>query len=368
MVSRLVAVSIGVVLVAGALETYYRARARNADPHPVRGLYVLDQYTSHSLVPNLKRQTFNVYGADVNGQPSVKPFLVSTTSDGIRSARDVPVGRRPDSIRIMAMGSSFDFGFGVNDEDTWTAVLEQRLAAEKSFPAGVEVINGGMPGTHNVQFLIRYLSRLQKYRPDVVIIATGPPVPSGTIDMRQFTLPAPDPDFVAKSAFYIDRDGVLRAHVSQRPFWRWASSRSEFIKQMLIRVNVTRSNAEVAQAQTIAASDVDDSSLDPLFAFHERLRDQDVPLFVVIRETLLAFKGTPSPEEIMARKLARRGMPALNLRPLFDRADYRSYLVDDGHWNEAAHRMAADAIYAFLIEHKALVIDAARRHGSIASE
>jgi hypothetical protein len=363
---RLLAVLVGVSIVLGVLELYYRSVAEEEDLNAVRGLYVLDQYTSHSLKPNLRRVPMQIR-VKIGGDTVVKPFFVSTTSDGIRSARDVAVERKPNAIRIMVMGSSFDFGYGVNDEDTWAAVLENRLASDRIFPVAVEVINGGMPGTHNEQFLIRYLSRLQKYQADAVILATGPTVPSGSTDMRTYRLPAPDPDFAATSAFYIDGDGILRAHVTPAPLLRALSSRSQLVRQTLIRINVTRSNRELVEARTIAASEVHDSSLDPLVAFYERLRDQDVPLYVVIRETLLGNRDTPSPEEIMARKLERRGIPSLNLRPLFDRQDYGSFLVPDGHWNEAAHRMAADAIATFIAARRQEIADAARRHGWIAS-
>jgi len=364
-VGRVSAVLLGVTLVLGGLESYYRSRPDEANPHPIRGLYVLDQYSAYALAPNLKRKEFRVHGVATDYKPSVKPFFVSTTADGIRSAKDIVIPRRANTLRIVVMGSSYDFGFGVNDEDTWSAVLERTLAAKQTFPADVEVINGGVPGTHNVQFLIRYLSKLEKYHPDAVLIATGPNVPPGDIDIRSYTPPAPDPDYAARSDFYIDRDGVLRTHVSKNRFWRALSSRSDFVKQMLIRVQVTQNNAQVASAVAAAASDVDDSSLVPFVAFHDRLTARDVPLFVIIRETLLTNKETPSPEEIMTRKLERLGMPSLNLRPLFDVPDYRHFLVDDGHWNEQAHRMAAEAIAEFLAEQKPAILAAAARHGSI---
>jgi len=155
-VGRVSAVLLGVTLVLGGLESYYRSRPDEANPHPIRGLYVLDQYSAYALAPNLKRKEFRVHGVATDYKPSVKPFFVSTTADGIRSAKDIVIPRRANTLRIVVMGSSYDFGFGVNDEDTWSAVLERTLAAKQTFPADVEVINGGVPGTHNVQFLIRY--------------------------------------------------------------------------------------------------------------------------------------------------------------------------------------------------------------------
>jgi len=349
-------------LLVGGLELYYRGKQASVDPHPIRGLYVLDQYTGFSLKPSLYRKEFQVRGIDLKGVPSVKRFKVTTTSDGIRSAREFPIERRPGTLRIMAMGSSHTFGYGVGDEDTWPALLQRKLAEERPFPMDIEVINGAVPGTHSYMFIIRYLSRLKKYRPDVVLMETGPDVPWGGMNLAHLTLPEPDPDFEQKSGFYISEDGVLKSHVSLDPLWGPLSKRSALARKILIRIQTTRANAETTKAWADAVRTVDDSSLTPLIAFRDWLQKDSVLLLVVVRQTLHQFKERPTPEAILTRKLARRGIPALNLRPLFEPFEnQRTYLVDDGHWNEAGHQVVADAVFSFLRAEKDAVVAAAGR-------
>jgi hypothetical protein len=86
-----------------------------------------------------------------------------TNSRGLRD-REYPLARRPGVARIVVLGDSFTWGFGVNDDQIFTKVLERRLG-------GPEVINLGVTAFGTRQE-IEYLKRegLQ-YRPDTVILA-----------------------------------------------------------------------------------------------------------------------------------------------------------------------------------------------------
>jgi lysophospholipase L1-like esterase len=54
---------------------------------------------------------------------------------------DFPAGKRPAELRILALGDSFTFGFGVQLEDSWPQQLEALLRRERANP--VEVVNAG---------------------------------------------------------------------------------------------------------------------------------------------------------------------------------------------------------------------------------
>jgi len=346
------------------VEGYYRVKEKRepGNPgNPIKGLYVLDAYSGYTLRPSLRRREFVIHGTNTKGEPSVKTFYVSTTTDSIRSARELSVEHPPGVLRLMVMGSSFEFGYGVNDEDTFPAVLEKRLRVEAVFPLPLEVINGAVPGTHRVQFIYRYLSRLQKYDPDVVIMVTGPDIPWGKGDPSDLSLPKKDPDYEKNSPYYIDGEGVLRGHVSNSPFWRRASRVSAAVKHALIRVNTRASNTEALDAWVDAVKRVDDSSLTPIRGFNDILRQDSKLLMVVVRHMLHNLAERPTPQDVMVEKLARLGIPALNLRPLFEPFEgQRTYILDDGHWNEGGHQLVADAVYRFLAENKENVLRSAR--------
>ena len=82
-------------------------------------------------------------------------------------------GRDPDPEarpRVLALGDSSTFGYGVRGEETWAARLETALARE--LPRA-QVVNGGLIGSTIEQGWQRYLAVRERWRPDVVVLAFG---------------------------------------------------------------------------------------------------------------------------------------------------------------------------------------------------
>ena len=94
-------------------------------------------------------------------------FTVFTNNIGFRD-RDFTIHKAPGKYRILAVGDSFTFGWGVNIEKVWVKELEKRLN-EKGF--NVEIANLGLAGASSKN----YLSIVKKYapmlKPDLIIIA-----------------------------------------------------------------------------------------------------------------------------------------------------------------------------------------------------
>lgn len=83
--------------------------------------------------------------------------------------RDREIGAKPPATcRILGLGDSFSFGYGVNGEETFFKRLESRIRTVTGRP--VEVINGGVPAYSLIQeigFLKKYGMALQ---PDAVLV------------------------------------------------------------------------------------------------------------------------------------------------------------------------------------------------------
>lgn len=94
-------------------------------------------------------------------------FLVSTDANGLRVPRhDVD---KPDGVkRVMTLGCSTTFGWGVDDAQSYPARLESRIKAAGH--SDWEVINGGQPGYTSFQGLWLWDRTLKDYDPDVVLI------------------------------------------------------------------------------------------------------------------------------------------------------------------------------------------------------
>lgn len=86
---------------------------------------------------------------------------------GIRSNGDSAMDQDPPGERpILAVGDSYAFGYEVKDEETWPAILEQRI--------GRRVINGGVIAYGMDQTLLRMRQMIDRYQPDTVVFGFIP--------------------------------------------------------------------------------------------------------------------------------------------------------------------------------------------------
>lgn len=94
-------------------------------------------------------------------------FRVTTDENGLRYPIH-DVDKKADAFRIMTLGCSTTYGWGVDDADSYPARLE--LLARASGHPSTEVINGGQPGYTSFQGLWLWDEVLKYYEPDVVLI------------------------------------------------------------------------------------------------------------------------------------------------------------------------------------------------------
>jgi lysophospholipase L1-like esterase len=152
--------------------------------------------------------------------PNRSAFLmgvpVSINSAGLRDG-EYSLAKPPGVYRIMMLGDSTTFGWGVRQEDTAAKFLERKLNGNS--PAGfdkVEVMNTGVGNYDTVQEVTYYETIGYKYQPDLVVLV--------------FFINDPEPVPVEKKSFLIDRsyliafatnrfDGALR-HAGVRPDWK----------------------------------------------------------------------------------------------------------------------------------------------------
>ena len=97
---------------------------------------------------------------------------VATNALGMRGP-EVASPKPPGTVRVLALGDSFTWGWGAAQRDTYPAQLEELLRARLRGGAGaphVEVVNGGVSGYGTVQELL-WLDRLgPALAPDVVVL------------------------------------------------------------------------------------------------------------------------------------------------------------------------------------------------------
>ena len=114
-------------------------------------------------------QVTDVRGGPVPGEflwarhPLVRRFSPFVRDHIFRSG-PVHEPRDPGSFRIVALGSSSTFGYGVGADRTWSAFLQRRLGNR------VEVINAGVPGASAERLRWFVAGVVAPLRPDLVIV------------------------------------------------------------------------------------------------------------------------------------------------------------------------------------------------------
>ena len=88
-------------------------------------------------------------------------FAVSTNSDGLRTSIEVTDSKK--TLRVMTLGCSTTFGWGVADSETYPARLQHYLT-EAGY-GNVEVVNAGQPGYTSFQGDWLWDALLDDYNP-----------------------------------------------------------------------------------------------------------------------------------------------------------------------------------------------------------
>jgi lysophospholipase L1-like esterase len=152
--------------------------------------------------------------------PNSSAFLmgvpVSINSHGHRD-REYPVAKPSDVYRIVMLGDSTTFGWGVPEEQTVAKILEGELnRGASSGGRRFEVLNAGVGNYNTVQEYTHYLTYDRAFHPDLVVleyfINDAEPVP---VERK--------PGLLGKSyllAFSISRFDSMLRFVGKRPNWK----------------------------------------------------------------------------------------------------------------------------------------------------
>jgi hypothetical protein len=90
--------------------------------------------------------------------------VIKINSDGFRD-REYSIEKPNNTIRIIVLGDSVTFGWGINVSDT-----ERMLNNDLNTTINFEVLNFGVPGFNTLEEIHLLEKKGLKYNPDVVII------------------------------------------------------------------------------------------------------------------------------------------------------------------------------------------------------
>jgi hypothetical protein len=319
-----------VFLLCFCLEYHFRQEFFRYHALTPRWLFSIDEKSTVRLAPNLKMQY----------QFEGDTFNVSITNGGYRGTVFYPPERKDKTVRILTDGSSFTFGWRVNDDETWPYQLERLLAGTAGGPGiSYEVINAGCPliGA-NYKW---YLSEFSKYDPDLVMLVTFPQGPSELLEQ------------VSEIKFRIDSNGYLILDSQTGlPLLDGIIQGSYTLRYL--RQELSASAARLLASLKKGAGSVQSQYRDKYlrqtpeclsyFINYKRALDmKGIPLFVGIQKSDLSI----TVEEKLIRELNSSGIHAFSLRDVVPNDPV--YFTADGHWNARGNRLIAQKVHGFII-------------------
>ena len=118
--------------------------------------YVEDLFLGKRLVPGFAGEHTGVQ--------------ISVNSHGMRD-REYDATKPPGSLRILALGDSWTFGVGMNNEDTWPKRLESLLTSPER---PVAVMNTGVSGYETYHEAFYYKELAPEFQHDLVLVGIYP--------------------------------------------------------------------------------------------------------------------------------------------------------------------------------------------------
>ncbi len=281
-------------------------------------------------------------------------------SSGLRDREYGPCG---DSRRILVLGDSYTFGWGVEASERYADRLEQRIAAERGAETArgpFEVIKAGITayGTRQEADLLRAFG--WEFCPEIVILQFC--MGNDFWDNRAPGYRVEDGRLVTN-----DSDPATDSNARLSPIDRakdWARSHSHLFVFVRDRVQWLRRGVNRTERVTSDLRDFNRSVDEGLPATREllagiaaeaRAREARLLLLIVPMRQQIYEDRDVAPEileyanRVVSAACDSLGIPVLDLLPAFQDASARGaprlYFRMDRHWTRDGHRVAGDLLY-----------------------
>lgn len=310
-----------------SLRTNSKFRLKKKHVEWVRSMMAYDELLGWRLVPNSRAWSES---------PEYKVQYI-INSKGLRD-KEYSYNKEPGKLRIIYLGDSITFGWGVDANSRFTEILERRFT-------NVEIINMGVPGYGIDQDLLFLNQEGVKYLPDLVLIYVipddlkracyskmwGRPKPKFLLGKGDrlilSNVPVPRMDIFSFNHYMLDQIRCYLAQKSylfyfiQHKFYLWNESRvkgsgNEAIKEELAKAVFKEmcNRVKLLNAKMITVGNLSDN-------IQKFLRENNI---YFCEDPLLTYSGNPS--EI--------------------------YYTEFHHPNAFGHKLIAEGIYKYCIENR----------------
>ena len=308
-------------------------------------------------------------------------FNVKHNSKGLRESVHFDYSKKGKK-RILFMGDSFLWGFGVEEHERFTELLSSKIEGH------AEVINFGVPGYSTDQEYLLFAKEAIKYQPDLTILCF---LSTNDIlgNMREIMYKKPKPFFKMEESdgsLILKNVPVPRRNITSSirfPFKRFLKQNSLMYKffrrksQLLEKIH----SKDGIKEQTLDQFSVFDKRLPEQFgqgwaitekilaAFKEQCHSIDSKFMVIIfpREDQLSKAEWAStmeyygltdnnyarnlPDSLLSNIGKNKDIRIFSLLRVFEKElvkGQKLYFDHDGHWNKLGHYLAFESIYRII--------------------
>ncbi len=325
------AVALAVALLGLGMETAGRLLARHAEQSMLVSPH-LNWSEWHRYDPDLMwalKPNLDGVAQQYPFAKRMEPWRVSTNSLGLRHP---PIAIKGDRYRILCLGDSRTYGFGVEDDETWPARLQAIL--DERAPGRYDVINAGVPG-YSIFHGARYLETSGvALEPDMVLLCFG----------YNDASPVPPPGFG-------DWDWE---NPRRRAGWRY------LLKRVFQGLDLATERAAGPRETRLTPGEFADSLL-RIARFCEARGIAAVPVaWPSLPELLGEHLDRPHLGGMIAAAGGLAGIPVISLEDTLE-AHVRDIFLDDVHLDAAGYRVVAESIADALTQVFRELPDAYRR-------
>jgi lysophospholipase L1-like esterase len=262
--------------------------------------------------------------------------------------------RQNGTERILVLGDSFAWGYGVEESERFSQQLEKSL--------NVEVINAGVSGYSTDQELLWYKNEGIKYETDLIILElAGNDV--GDNDRQLVSTIYYKPKFVLENGQPIltgypipktSPQGRFIYSISQRSALAFFLVQRYFDLQSLLAKSKGSSDHANSTASGISAEKEDFKLTIALLDEIRNIAESRKAKFMIVATGRWWESTSGGTYKDFINTLQDNGFLVLEVEsmPGFDPEEM--LIPNDGHWNQAGHKFVAEKIQAFIETHQLL--------------
>ena len=290
--------------------------------------------------------------------------------------------------RILMIGDSFTFGYGVEESDSYPRVLERELTQTGSgnVSAPIEVINAGVPTWWTDAYYLYLKERGLALEPDLILLGlfTGNDIDAR--DARRAIWPQVDAAGLPlqTSTAHIRIENGHRVRVTRRARWRIPILRDSHVFQLLYTAQLNARRRVKPKIQSLSLyqpvytqqTQAIVEKVKKLIIAMASLSQQRGAQFAVVmlpeRQQISAVSPTAygkldfdKPQRLFAEFLTQQDIPYLDLLPILRGAaqdtadDVPLYYQYDSHFTVEGHRLSGREIAQYVLTSGLLSSDSA---------